>query len=259
MGILEGLRYHLRGLSLVVKVPRLLFWGLLRFLVVFVLALACASAVFYYHAEILSAVWTRPDSVWFVWLWYAVSWLVSLCLAALAAILSYLISQIIFSVIIMDLMSRITERRVTGRVIETRSLATARLFLYLVKQEIPRTVIPVILSLLLLVLGWLTPLGPLVAVFTSALAAAFLAWDHTDLTPARRLLPFKKRFALFAKRLDFHIGFGLPFLIPGLNLVLLSFAPVGGTLYYLDTQSSDTPPPKTPDPMPCSGAPQPQG
>ncbi len=62
----------------------------------------------------------------------------------------------------------------------------------------------------------------------------FLAWDNTDLIPARQLVPFKTRFRLLLNAIPFHLGFGLPFLIPGLNLLLLSFAPIGATLYHMD-------------------------
>jgi CysZ protein len=38
------------------------------------------------------------------------------------------------------------------------------------------------------------------------------------------------------KTIPFHLGFGLPFLVPILNIVFLAFAPVGATLYYLEKQ-----------------------
>ena len=105
---------------------------------------------------------------------------------------------------------------------------------YLVRQEIPRNTLPVLLTLVIMVLGWTTPLGPIVTVLSSATAIIFLAWDNTDLVPARRLRPFSKRFAFLLRHLGFHLGFGLVFLIPGLNVVFLSFAPVGGTLWYIE-------------------------
>jgi len=77
-------------------------------------------------------------------------------------------------------------------------------------------------------------LGPVVVILSSAVAAVFLAWDNTDLIPARQLVPFKTRFRLLLDAIPFHLGFGLPFLIPGLNLLLLSFAPIGATLYHMD-------------------------
>ena len=134
----------------------------------------------------------------------------------------------------MDLMSRITEKTVTGSVRETNKIPWWQQFLFLIKQEIPRTTIPVLLSLVLIGLGWLTPLGPIVTILSSAAAVIFLAWDNTDLIPARQMAPFNERFRLLTRSLPFHLGFGILFLIPLLNILFLSFAPVGATLYYID-------------------------
>ena len=64
--------------------------------------------------------------------------------------------------------------------------------------------------------------------------AAIVAAVPRDLVPARRLQPFSERFRFLLKTLPFHLGFGLLFLVPVLNILLLSFAPVGATLYYLE-------------------------
>ena len=117
---------------------------------------------------------------------------------------------------------------------DEKTVSILKTFGYLISQEIPRTIVPVLLSILLMIAGWLTPLGPVVVVLSSAVAAVFLAWDNTDLIPARQFILFKTRFHLLLKALPFHLGFGLPFLIPVLNILLLSFAPVGATLYHLD-------------------------
>jgi len=47
-------------------------------------------------------------------------------------------------------------------------------------------------------------------------------------------VPFGERFRMLRRTLPFHLGFGLLFLIPFLNILFLSFAPVGATLYYID-------------------------
>jgi CysZ protein len=85
-----------------------------------------------------------------------------------------------------------------------------------------------------MILGWFTPLGPVLLLVSSAMTISFLAWDYTDLVPARHMIPFKTRIRSFLKAGLFHLGFGLPFLVPVLNILFLSFAPVGATLYYLD-------------------------
>ena len=214
--------------------PRLLLLGLVRLSIVIFITLISASFILAYHQEILELMWDKPASTWVLWLWHIFSWLLSLFLVSLATVLSYLISQILFSVLIMDYMSRITELKKTGNVIEPGSQSIFSLFLYLIKQEIPRTILPVLIFLIIMILGWLTPLGPVLAVFTSCMTVVFLAWDNSDLLPARRQLPFKKRFSFLLKTLSFHLGFGLLFLIPVANIFFLSFAPVGATLYHLD-------------------------
>ena len=234
MGLIKGIKYNLQGLGLGLKTPRLLLLGLIRFVLVIIITIAAASLILVYHQDILSFIWSRPDSNWILWLWYLVSWLLSAVLVGLSAVLSFLLSQILFSVVIMDLMSRITEKSVTGMVQEPSKSPMWQQFLFLIKQEIPRSTIPVLLTLLLIIVGWLTPLGPIVTIISSAIAAVFLAWDNTDLVPARRLMPFNERFRVLRRTLPFHLGFGLLFLIPFLNILFLSFAPVGATLYYID-------------------------
>ncbi len=234
MNIFSGIRYNLKGLGMGLKNPKLLLLGLLRFAVVIFISVLAAGLLLAYHQEILNFIWSRPESQWVLWLWYLLSWLLSAVLVGLSTIFAYLVSQILFSVLIMDLMSRITEKMVTGTLRENQKTPLWQQLLFLIKQEIPRTTIPVLLTLLLMLAGWLTPLGPLVTILSSALAVIFLAWDNTDLIPARRLVPFGERFRILRRSLGFHLGFGLLFLIPVLNILLLAFAPVGATLYYID-------------------------
>ena len=234
MNLFSGILYNFKGLVLAIKTPRLLLLGLLRLAAVIIITVILSTFAFYYHNELLNLLWSRPESKWFIWLWYVVSWLLSLMLAGLSAILAYLVSQILFSVLVMDLMSRITESLITGQVRESSKMPMLRMLFYLIRQEIPRAILPVMLSLLPMILGWVTPLGPALTLASAGIAVIFLAWDNTDLIPARRLEPFGTRFNSLLKNLPFHLGFGLPFLIPVLNILFLSFAPVGATLYFID-------------------------
>ncbi len=233
MKIFDGMTYNIRGFWLGVKTPKLMMLGFIGLAAVIIITIIFASLILVYHQEILNLIWTRPESRWLLWLWHLLSWVLSLFLVMLSSIFSYLISQILFCVIIMDTMSRITERLTSGQEKEPQKMPFLRRFFYLVKQEIPRTIVPVLLSLFIMLLGWLTPVGPLFTIFSSLIAAIFLAWDNTDLVPARRLYPFKTRFKFFYKNLPFHLGFGLLFLIPIANIFFLSFSPVGATLYYI--------------------------
>jgi CysZ protein len=234
MSFLKGINYNLRGLGLAFKTPKLLVLGLLRFAVVIIVTIVSASLILVYHQEILTLIWSQPESHWILWLWYLLSWLLSLVLVGVAVILSYLAAQILFAVFVMDLMSRITEKMMTGAIHETGTIPGWQQFFFLIKQEIPRATVPVLLTLLITVIGWLTPFGPIVTILATAVAVIFIAWDNTDLVPARRREPFRQRFRMLLRTLSFHLGFGILFLIPLLNILFLSFAPVGATLYYLD-------------------------
>jgi len=236
MEFYDGIKYNIKGAVLALKTPKLLMLGMLRFFIVLCFTLILSGLVLYWHAEILSLIWKMPDSGAWIVLWKVVSWLLSVFLAGVAMILSYLVAQLFFCVFIMDYMSRITEKIILGKEVSLGQNSWFGFFIYLVKQEIPRAVIPVIISLVIMVLGLLTPISPIVIVLSSVAAAVFLAWDNTDLVPARRMEPFNTRLGFLRRHLMFHVGFGLLFLIPGLNILFLSFAPVGATLYYLEKE-----------------------
>ena len=233
MSIFDGIIYNVRGFWLGIKTPKLLLLGLIRLIAVIIITIISASLILVYHQEILNLIWIKPESRWLLWLWHIFSWVLSFLLVGVSTVLSYLVSQVLFCVIIMDAMSRITELLVSGQEKEPQKKPFLGLLLFLVKQEIPRTIVPVLLSFFIMALGWLTPLGPVLAIFSTIIAVIFLAWDNTDLVPARRLYPFNTRLKLLFKTLPFHFGFGLLFLIPIANILFLSFAPVGATLYYI--------------------------
>ncbi|MCG8614810.1 MAG: EI24 domain-containing protein [Desulfobacterales bacterium] len=236
MGVISGIRYNIRGLALAVRTPSLLVLGLIRFLVVLLLTLVLSGMILYWHDEILAMVWQMPENPWLVYLWHGVSWILSLVLAALAMVVSYLVAQVFFCVFIMDYMSQITERMVLGDDASKVQGSMIEFFFYLIRQEIPRAVVPVIISMVLLLMGLFTPLSIFVLVISSVAASLFLAWDNTDLVPARRMVPFRERVGFLKSNLGFHLGFGLLFLIPWLNILFLSFAPVGATLYVIERE-----------------------
>ncbi len=236
MSVIKGVQYNFRGLFLSFKTPSLLFLGLLRFFVILMVTLVLSGMVLLWHDDILNLLWTMPDGGWPVYLWHLTSWLLFLILTAVSMVLSYLIAQLFFCVFIMDYMSRITERIHSGSEKEAMAHSWVSWFLYLIRQEIPRAVVPVLIALGITVLGLFTPLGPAILVISSLVTGLFLAWDHTDLVYARRMHPLRERVGFFRKNMGFHLGFGLLFLIPWFNILLLSFAPVGATLYILDQE-----------------------
>ncbi|SMC68570.1 CysZ protein [Desulfocicer vacuolatum DSM 3385] len=237
MNFIKGIVYNFRGLLMGMRTPGLLMLGLLRFVMVIIISMALAGSIMVWHREILNMIWTMPESGWLIYIWTALSWLLSIFLVMLSSLIAYLIAQVFFCVFIMDLMSRITEKIIKGEThgpVEKMSLL--RTVFHLICQEIPRAVIPMVLMLVLMVVGLLTPLGPGVAVVSALVAGAFLAWDNTDLVPARRMNTFAVRFRYFKKNILFHLGFGICFLIPWLNILFLSFAPVGATLFFIENE-----------------------
>jgi CysZ protein len=241
VNIFSGILYNLKGLWLGIRTPRLLLLGVLRFVVVAILTVAVSGLILTKHADILVLLWQQPESAWIAWAWHLASWLLSILLMGLSAVAAYLLAQVLFAVFIMDLMSRITERLVSGHSEAATKVPIITQMGFLVRQELPRNIIPVILTLIIMVLGWFTPLGPVLTIVSPMVAVIFLAWDNTDLIPARNLQPFGQRFKTLGKTLPFHLGFGLLFLIPVLNLLFLSFAPVGATLYHLDRTKKAAP------------------
>ena len=150
MNLINGIKYNIRGLGMGLRTPRLLLLGLIRFFVVIVITIGAVSLILVYHQDILNFMWSKPESSWVLWLWYLLSWLLSAVLVGLSAVLSYLVSQILFSVLIMDLMSRITEASVIGTVQASDRIPMWQQFLFLIKQEIPRATIPVLITLLMI-------------------------------------------------------------------------------------------------------------
>ena len=249
MTLIKGFSYNFKGLAYGLKTPSLLMMGLARLLIILFFTLIAISLVLAKYQEITNLIWTQPESPWLLWLWHVVSWLLVLLLAALSSLFGFLISQILFSIVIMDYMSRITERKSTGKEAAPPSMPWIPYFFFLLKQEIPRAILPIVISIGLMVFGWLTPLSPILTILSPIAAGTFLAWDNTDLVPARRLVPFRNRFRFLREHLKFHVGFGLGFLIPGLNILLLSFAPVGATLFHVEMVDGVSHPPNTPEPQ----------
>ncbi len=232
-GFIDGIVYNIKGIKTGLKNPKLLLFGILRLLILVGLTIIFATFTIAYHEKIMSSIWIKPKSIWIVWIWHFLSWLLTMFLIGISTIISYVLSQIFFSVLIMDYMSKLTEKMIRNKV-EEPNVPFLKKIGYLIQQEIPRTFIPITISFIILIAGWLTPVGPFSTILSFFMTTIFLSWDNTDLVPARRFIPFKKRLIFLIKNLPFHIGFGLFLVIPVLNNIFFSFAPIGATMYYLE-------------------------
>ena len=230
MNLFSGILYNFKGLWLGIRTPRLLLLGFLRFAVVAILTVAVSGLILAKHADILALLWQQPESPWIVWLWHLASWLLSLMLMGISAVAAYLLAQVLFAVFIMDLMSRITERLVTGKATAPPHASILNQMGFLVRQELPRNVIPVLLTLIIMVLAWFTPLGPVLTAIGPLVAAIFLAWDNTDLIPARNLEPFGQRFKAVGKNTALPSGLRIALSHPRAEPGLPQFCTGGGHL-----------------------------
>ena len=88
MNLYYGLKYNIRGVAMALKTPKLLVLGILRFAIVLFFTLFLSGLVLYWHNEILTMIWTMPESGLLLYLWKAVSWILSLFLAGVAMVLS---------------------------------------------------------------------------------------------------------------------------------------------------------------------------
>ncbi len=234
MGIWYGFRCHWDAMALLKKERSLLLWGLSRFLLILGLTVVFTWLAVSYNHEIFGLIWQRPETGWARHLWTLLLWLFTLKLIILGTILAYIVSQGVFGALIADHMSQLTQRALG---FETRpsSMGGLKHMVFIVKQEIPRVFVPVLPSVSVMILGWMIPFGFVPVILSGLVTSAFLAWDYTDLVPARELWTFSQRWAFFKKNLLGHIVLGLPFLIPFLNIFLLSLGPVSGTIFFLRT------------------------
>ncbi|MDZ7665326.1 MAG: EI24 domain-containing protein [Desulfotignum sp.] len=239
MDFFRGIQYNIQGLTLSLRHPKLLWLGLLRFAVILMLTVLLSGMILLNHDAILSGIWALPESGFLVYVWHLVAWLLSLVLAAISVVIAYLVAQVCFNVFIMDYMSRITEKIVLGKEVSPVDASWLKTGVYLIVQEIPRAVIPMVITLAVMTAGFFTPLGPVIFVVSAVTAGVFLAWDNTDLVPARQMQPFRERLRFLRQHLAFHIGFGLLLIIPWLNILTLSFAPVGATLYHIHKREKE--------------------
>lgn len=233
MQLIFALKCHLDALTLVKHKKILAFLAALRFLILIAFIVIFSWVALSYNDTFLNYIWEKPSKILLTLVWYIVLIFSTIILLFAGAILAYIISQILFGILIADYMSALAEQIITGKQSEEKISFSLTYLIYLIRQEIPRTLFPLILSTSFMVFGWLLPLNFIWVILSSFLSCALMAWDYTDLVPARRSMPFKERLHMFKSNFVGHIVFGLPFLIPFVNVIFLSLAPISGTVFFL--------------------------
>jgi len=224
----KGLAAHARGIRFALRHKGYL--GLCA--IPFALTLLLYGVGFWVFAaqsdQILAAVWS-PDAA-AAGLAGALAWVyahvVKYVLYALAFLLMYFLFMVTANILAAPLYDHIAAKLLTQAGVRRvgPQLSAWRLII----EEAKKAVFVMALPLVLMVIP---VLGQLLA---PVAAAMLLALDFLDYPFCREEDRFALRLKTLARRPLLLLGFGLPLLIPFLNIALFPFAILGSTLLYLD-------------------------
>lgn len=151
--------------------------------------------------------------------------LVKYLLYLLAFVLMYFLFMVTANVLAAPLYDIIAGRlaaEATGALGEAAGLPLWRAMIEEGKKAVFVAALPLLLVFLPLVGQILAPLA----------AAVLLAYDFVDYSLGRDVPRFADRLRYLARRIPLLLGFGLPLLVPLLNLALFPFAILGASLLY---------------------------
>jgi CysZ protein len=240
--LFTGFTYPFRAFGFLRREPMLLPLAVMPAVLNFALAVGGIVLGFVFAPGLLGAVWQRPEAQGFLMgslavLWVVVVILIGFVLGTLWLVLVYALAGLVATPFT-DYLTEQVEIRALGPSEEPFRLRTfLRNVLWSVLHSLMNVVAWAAISGLLLLLNLIPGVGSVVFAFASGLATAFfLAREMMDGCMTRRHLGWWAKQRLVSRNLPLTIGFGLGtmvmFWIPGINLVLLPFAHVGGALLY---------------------------
>ena len=225
----RGLGAHTQGIRFALARKGYLGLVLIPF-VLTVLFYILGFSLFASHSDQLLAVLGAPKPAQvsgtvmtvLVWLYvHCITFLLYLIAFVLMYFLFMVTANILASPLYDQIAGRLAREAADGRT-DTPELSLWRTMLEEVKKALFVAVVPILLV-------FIPVLGQIVA----PLAAAWLlAFDFVDFSLCRDQPRFHDRLRFFLRRPLLLIGFGLPLLIPILNLVLYPFAILGACLLY---------------------------
>lgn len=187
------------------------------------------------------AEWLQPllgALSWFVWI------LSVLVIIAANAVLLVLLGQAVASPFLDMLSERVEQISIgtvpapftVGRTIKSVVMALSDLvwsLMFLVAFNAPILLIGIIIP----VVGTAAA-----AVASFVFTALVLAQEFVTMPAGRQMVPFRKRFGMIWRNRWLSFGFGIAtmgiMMVPGLNLLLLPLAAVGGTMAYCDLHAA---------------------
>ena len=165
----------------------------------------------------------KPESWWGITGYYVVKGLLYAVIFVLGLIFYALFINVVSSPIY-DYVSMAVERDlIQGPPPEISLWETIKLM----GEEIKKAIFIMLLSLAFLFIPFLSPIAPIVAAFC-------VGWDLYDFPLARRGWTFRKRLNFVVTHVWSVFGLGLWLLIPGMQLILMPLAVVGGTILAVE-------------------------
>lgn len=248
----SGLFYPLEGLKFIREHN---LWALTSvaiginvLLLLVVVAFVAVVAVPYLEAmDLWMENWAQNSAFWgaLIGVISWIAWILAMVLIlALSGVLLLLVGQAVASPFL-DALSEKVECIVTGvepeagsvsRTVAAVAVAVGDLvwgLLYFITMQVPLLLMSVVVP----VVG-----TGLAAVLEFCLTALLLAQEFVGLSMARHLVSYRGRWRAVWRNKSVSLGFGCTcmalLVVPGLNLVLLPLASVGGTLLYCDLKAA---------------------
>ncbi|MHC1789817.1 EI24 domain-containing protein [Solidesulfovibrio sp.] len=235
----RGLAAHVRGIRFALTRKGYLGLCAIPFAVTLLLYGVGFAVFAAYSDQFLAALWSPDAAAGGVagvlsWLYLHV---VKYILFALAFVLMYFLFMVTANILAAPLYDHIAGKLIAAA--GSPRLGPGLPVWRMIVEEAKKAVFVMALPVLLL---FIPVIGQLLAPMA---AAMLLALDFLDLPFCREEARFGVRLKTLAARPMLLLGFGLPLLIPFLNILLFPFAILGATLLYLDmTGRSPTLPPQ---------------
>jgi CysZ protein len=235
-GFAKGLSAHARGVRFAFAHKRYLLLTAIPFALTLALFAAGIGVFAANDDRLLALVWS-PQAAETTGALGALYWfyvhVAKLVLYALAFVLLYFLFMVVANILASPVYDVISERMVRQLRGEGAAGAGAASIWRVMLEEMKKAVFVVAVPLLLVLI-------PVVGQILAPVAAAFLlAFDFLDYAFARDEPRFTARLRAMARRPLMLLGFGLPLLVPLLNIVLFPCAICGATLLYLDAGAKD--------------------
>ncbi|MFH1873897.1 MAG: EI24 domain-containing protein [Pseudomonadota bacterium] len=249
-----GINYIFKGFRYLIAHPRLWPWALLPTLINLALLALMLGVFIHYYGDIygwLSAHILKiniTDAT--AWYWHILNgllWVVNLLFQLLIIVLSLVVllivsyaAGLIIAAPFNDALSERVEIMITGQEPEPFRWKKFIADLFrIIKIESIKALILIAIPVVLFVLNIIPVIGGFLYVFLTFLFGAWdLGFTYADLPMGRKIVPLKMRIAFARKYKWGLIGLGAGFIIPFFNLICVSPMVVGGTLFYVDKESS---------------------